>query len=208
MPATAQALSTPERFQPDSYPSHEDILRKRLLDAGIACVQEYGIQKTSMRHIAEKSGIVRQTVYNYYGSKNELLAAAFQREGIQLALAIAAHIQSVDGIAEQFVEGFLYVIEHFPKNPILALVIEPGSTFLSTVGMAYYPFAPFGQLAFQPVFTAHPELAAQSEEMSELWTRNAMSFLTMPGPAPRSRAEMADYVRRRLVPGLGLPGKQ
>jgi AcrR family transcriptional regulator len=187
--------------------SQEDFTRQRLLDAGILCVKELGIARTGMRHIAERSGLVRQTVYNYYKSKNELLAAAFEREGVKMALAVQAHILSVEGVAEKFVEGFLFVVEQFPRNPILALVLEPDSSFLNTVGMTYYPFAPFGLLAFREVFECDAVLAAQAEEISEYWTRNALSFLTMLGTTKRSREEMADYVRRRLLPGLHLPGE-
>jgi AcrR family transcriptional regulator len=192
-------------MQTTVFMTQEDMTRQRLLDACIACVQEYGIAHTGMRHIAGKSGIVRQTVYNYYKSKNELLAAAFEREGVQMALAVQAHIKAFDGAAEKFVAGFLFVVEQFPRNPILALVIEPGSTFLSTVGMTYYPFAPFGLLAFHDVFERDVSLAMQAEEISEYWTRNALSFLTMQGAQQKSTAELEAYVRRRLLPGLHLP---
>jgi hypothetical protein len=43
-----------------------------------------------------------------------------------------------------------------------------------------------------------------SEEISGLFTRNALSFLTMPSAQKKSRKELKDYVKRRLAPGLGL----
>lgn len=186
------------------YPSLEEINRNKLMDAAVACMNEYPLNKITMQHIAERSGIVRQTVYNYYSNKNELLAATFEREGIKMANAVAEAIKAFATTEDKFVEGFVFVVDNFPRNPILAKVIEPGSDFLATVGHAHYPFAAFGQLAFHEVFAANPALMAQSEEISELWTRNTMSFLSMPGPEQRSHAELAAYVRRRLLPGLGL----
>ncbi len=188
-----------------SYPSHDERVRQRLMDAAIACVQTVGLAKVSMRDVAERAGLVRQTVYNYYPNKNRLLSDAFNREGAAFAQAIADHIRDIDGAAESFVAGFLYVVEHFSRNPILALVLEQGSDFLRQVGMSYYPFGPFGEVAFARVFAANPALAAQAEEISEYWTRNALSFLTMRGARERSRDELADYIRRRLLPGLQLP---
>lgn len=186
------------------YPSLESINRNRLMDAAIACMRSMPLNKITMQHIAQHSGIVRQTVYNYYASKNELLAATFQREGTALAVAVAGVIQAFADLEDKFVEGFLFVIHHFPRNPVLAKVIEPGSDFLGTVGMRHYPFAVFGQVAFREVFEAHPVLMAEAEEISELWVRNALSLLTMPAAQPRSPEALAAYVRRRLVPGLGL----
>lgn len=174
------------------------------MDAAIACVQAVGLARVSMRDIAQRAGLVRQTVYNYYPNKNQLLSDAFNREGAAFAQAIANHIREIDGAGEQFVAAFLYVVEHFPRNPILLLVLEQGSDFLRQVGMSYYPFGPFGEIAFARVFAAQPALAAQAEEISEYWTRNALSFLTMRGPTDRNRDQLADYVRRRLLPGLGL----
>ena len=187
------------------YASLESINRHKLMDAAIACMQELPLNKITMQHIAAKSGIVRQTVYNYYSNKNELLAATFQREGIKLAEAVAAQIKPLPTVEEKFVQGFVFVVENFGRNPVLAKVIEPGSDFLGTVGMVHYPFAAFGQLVFHDVFEANPALAAQAEEISELWVRNSMSLLTMPAAKQRTAQELADYVRRRLVPGLGLP---
>ncbi len=194
--ATAQPLA--------SYPSHDELVRQRLMDAAIACVQDVGLAKVAMRQIAERAGLVRQTVYNYYPNKNQLLSDAFNREGALFAQAIADHIGTVGGAGEQFVAAFLFVVEHFPRNPILALVLEQGSEFLRQVGMSYYPFGPFGEIAFARLFAEQPALAGQTEEISEYWTRNALSFLTMRGATERNRDELADYVRRRLLPGLGL----
>ncbi|HEY9032761.1 MAG TPA: TetR/AcrR family transcriptional regulator [Pseudomonadales bacterium] len=186
------------------YPSLESINRNKLMDAAISCLQAMPLNKITMQHIAAKSGIVRQTVYNYYSNKNELLAAAFQREGIKMAEAVAAHIKPLACIEDKFVAGFVFVVQNFARNPILARVIEPGSDFLGTVGMTHYPFAAFGLLSYHEVFDANPALSEQAEEISELWVRNCLSLLTMPAAHQRSPAELADYVRRRLVPGLHL----
>lgn len=178
--------------------------RNKLMDAAISCMETLPLNKITIQHIAEKSGIVRQTVYNYFHNKNDLLAATFEREGLYMAIAMADWIRPFQDLEEKFVQGFVFVVENFAKNPILAKVIEPGSDFLITVGMTHYPFSAFGQLAYKDVFAEYPHLQAQSEEISELMTRNAMSFLSMPGQYQRSREELASYVRRRLIPGLGL----
>lgn len=187
-----------------AYVAADEITREKLLDAGIACLSQYGLKKTNMRLIAQESGIVRQTVYNYFKSKYELLSAAFQREGVRLGEDAARHIAQFEGADTKLVEGFLFIYEHFPQNPILAQVLEPGQDFMGTVGLSSVPFALYGELVFHEVFEEHAYLKRDVGAISELWIRSVMSFLTLPGPEQRNRDDMARYVRRYLLPGVGL----
>lgn len=188
----------------ERYPSHDERVRARLMDAAILCVREMGIKKTGMRHIAEKAGLARQTVYKYYSGKYDILADAFMREGLEFVQQLAAHISGIPAIEEQFVEAFVYVVETLPQNPVLMLLVEPEDGFISHLGVSYHPFGLFGELAFQHIFTQHPALAAQKDEISEFWGRNVLSFLSLSGTRERNREELADYVRYRLLPGLHL----
>ena len=191
------------RFNPP-YPTVEDVTRNKLLDAGIRCVDKYGFKKTNIRMIADESRIARQTVYNYFKNKNALLSAAFAREGVNLGLAAADYIEQFEDAETQFVEAFLYIYEHFPQNPILAMVIDPGNDFFGTVGLSDYNYAQFGELVFAKVFDEHAYLKAQADSIAELWIRGVMSFLTMPGPTQKDRRQLEEFVRQRLVPGLRL----
>lgn len=134
-----------------------------------------------MRHIGERAGLVRQTVYSYYRNKHEVLAAAFMREGMALVEDVVRHIRQIEGVDNPFVESFLYVVEQFPRNPVLALVLEPGSDFLARVSMSYWLFSQIALVVFAGIFQQHPALAAQAEEIPEHWSRNVMSFLTLRG---------------------------
>ena len=186
------------------YLAPEEVTRHKLLDAGIACLHRYGLKKTNMRLIAEESGIVRQTVYNYFDNKYDLLSAAFQREGLLLGEATARYIERFDSVEDKFVEGFLYIHDHFPKSPILANILDPKQDFLAKTGLSSVPFSVYGELVFHDVFEQYPYLKPHIEEISELWTRNVVSFLTLPGPRKRTREELESFVRRHLLPGIGL----
>lgn len=187
-----------------TYPSHDELVRARLMDAAIRCVREMGLAKVGMRHIAEAAGLARQTSYKYYSNKYDILADAFLREGLAYVSQLARHIEPVQGVAEQFVEAFLFVVETLPHNPVLMLLVEPEDGFISHLGVSYHPFSLFGELAFQQIFEKHPALAAQKDDISEFWGRSVLSFLTLSGIRERSRDELAEYVRYRLLPGLHL----
>lgn len=184
--------------------SHDEQMRARLMDAAVQCLHRMGIAKVGMRHIAEAAGLARQTAYKYYSNKYDILADAFLREGLRYSEQLARHIETVEGVDNQFVEAFLFVIDTLPENPVLMLLIEPEDGFISHLGVSYHPFGLFGQLGFGNIFNAHPVLAAQADDISEYWARNALSFLTLSGTRERSRNELAEYVRYRLLPGLHL----
>jgi AcrR family transcriptional regulator len=186
-----------------NYPSTEEIMRHRLMDGCLACLQHKAVDKLSIRDIAEETGIARQTVYKHFKNKNEILAAAFQREGLNFALAVADYIRDFPDVEDKFVYGFIYVVEHFKANPILALIVEPGSTFLNDVGMKYFSFAEFGMVVYQQIFEKYSAMEAHSEAISELWIRNSLSFIAMPGPY-KNRDALEAFIRERLIPGSHL----
>lgn len=186
------------------YPTVEEITRNRVLDAGIRCLDRYGYKKTTISLIAEESGITRQTVYNYFRNKDELLSQAFLREGVRLGVATANYIERFDSVQDKFVGAFLFIYEHFPQNPILMRVLEPASDFYYTAGMSSFSFAEFGELVLADVFQQNDYLRANADSICELWIRSVLSFLTMPGQKTKTRAELETFVRMRLVPGIGL----
>tara|TARA_R110002124_G_scaffold64009_1_gene175333 strand:- start:394 stop:1035 length:642 start_codon:yes stop_codon:yes gene_type:complete len=184
--------------------SHDGQMRSRLMDAAVQCLHHMGIAKVGMRHIAEAAGLARQTAYKYYSNKYDILADAFLREGLRYSEQLACHIETVEGVENQFVEAFLFVIDTLPENPVLMLLVEPEDGFISHLGVSYHPFGLFGQFGFRNIFNAHPVLAVQAEDISEYWARNALSFLTLSGTRERSREELIEYIRYRLLPGLHL----
>jgi len=54
--------------------------RTRILDAAFAALSTYGLGRMSLEDVAREAGLSRQTVYRYFGTKNELIAAAVLRE--------------------------------------------------------------------------------------------------------------------------------
>lgn len=178
-------------------------MKNRLMDGCIASIQSRGVSKTTIRAIAEETGIARQTAYKHFKNKNEILSSTFQREGLSFALDVADYIRDIHDIEEKFIYGFIYVVENFTKNTILSQVVAPGSTFLNDVGMQYFGFAEFGKIVYQNVFENYPEIAKDSEAISELWIRNSLSFISMPGPE-KSRIDFIAFIKERLIPGIGL----
>jgi len=186
------------------YPSAETLTRHKLLDAGIRCIAKYGAKKTNMRLIAEESGIVRQTVYNYFSSKKKLLAEALLREGEKLGADGAKAIATLGSAEEEFVQGFLYIHDELPANPILRAAVDPAGELAREIGLFNYPFEELGGLLFKDSFERYPQLKPAAASICELWVRCVLSFITQPGEPAKNRDELETFVRERMVPGLGI----
>lgn len=69
---------------------HHGDLRRALLDASLALVQEQGIQALSLREVARKAGVSHNAPYHHFPDKSALMAAICE-EGFQgLAREMAA----------------------------------------------------------------------------------------------------------------------
>jgi AcrR family transcriptional regulator len=183
---------------------HEDILRDRIMDAAVACMQSKGVDKTRIGDIARELGIARQTVYNYFENKNALFESMFIREAVSLAERVSQHIEQFKKLDDKLVEAFLFAVREFPQSPILAHIITTGGQYLLEIGISRQTMQAFGQMALVNVFNEHAYLRQQSEEISELLSRNIISFLIMPDQQPRTPDQLEQFVRRRILPGIGL----
>lgn len=185
--------------------AYEDILRNTILDSAIICMEAKGVDKTRMGDIAKEMGIARQTIYNYFNNKNELFEALFSREAVNLAQDASQHIEGFTELEDKFVQVFLYTFSAFPKNSVLAHIANSGNSYVQEIGISRQAMQLFGEMALHKVFTDNPFLGEQSGEIAELLSRNIMSFIMMPDQDPRSEHELEMFVRKRLIPGIGLP---
>jgi AcrR family transcriptional regulator len=101
--------------------------RKKILDAAVELMSDEGIDKVSMRRIAKAAGMGEATIYNYFATKEKLLAAYFLRRSDD----VVAALKTVDGwerftFGEQlltmidtwlarFADDRTFVVEAFPR---------------------------------------------------------------------------------------------
>ena len=185
-------------------PSHEDMIKNQIMDAAIICIERKGVDKTRIGDVANELGLARQTIYNYFTNKNELMNATFSRSALSLAENVRAHISQFSDIEDKFTHAILHAIDEFPKNPVLDHVITSGGQFLLDFGISRQTMQAFGEMVLVDIFDEQPFLQTQSEEICEFISRNILSFLIMPDKEPRKSKQLELFVRRRIIPGLGL----
>ena len=75
--------------------------KDRIVDAAIATFIRYGARKTAMTDIADTAGVSRQTLYDQFGSKDDLVAAAISRNTDLVLARIAERLPDRHGLAER-----------------------------------------------------------------------------------------------------------
>ncbi|MCH0540759.1 TetR family transcriptional regulator [Streptomyces sp. MUM 203J] len=97
--------------------------RERILEAARTEFAERGYDKTSVRGIAKAAGVDAALVHHYFGTKDEMFAAAVEMS-FEPAMVIPAVLgQGPEGVGERLARFFLGVWENpATRAPLLAVV--------------------------------------------------------------------------------------
>ena len=103
--------------------------RDSIIDAGIEAVSLFGLNKLSMSDVATRAGISRPTLYKYFGSKDELVAAAVQREAESLVASVLAAADGNTTPLEGLESAIAAALRLTREHPLLDRIIrtEPES---------------------------------------------------------------------------------
>jgi AcrR family transcriptional regulator len=127
VPATGRAAS----WGADA-PVGEAQARDRLLAAAEACYLERGPSRTRMSDIANRAGVHRRTVYDYFPTKDALLAASFVRAISGVLDASEPCWHTAEPFLEQLVNAVAVGLQAARSSPAMALLIgddDLGRTF-------------------------------------------------------------------------------
>lgn len=110
--------------------------RESILDATVDAVSLYGLAKLSMSDVATRAGVSRPTLYKYFGSKDDLIQAAVQREAVELvSLVLTAangYPEPREALEAAFVTALLLTREHPLLDRIISTEPEALLPYLTT----------------------------------------------------------------------------
>jgi AcrR family transcriptional regulator len=108
-----------------------DEARDRILAGAERCIGRYGLRKTTMEDIASEVGMSRPGVYRYFSDRDDLIIELILMRS--RALHDRAHkvIARHTNLADQIVEGLLYVAEQARLDPVVRAIAEPEAVSLS-----------------------------------------------------------------------------
>lgn len=188
-------------------PASPEQARERLMDAAIACLQRYGLEKTGLADIASAAGVTRPTIYSYFASRDELLHSALARAGAALGERLIEHARCFPTPADQVVEAVLFCLREIPNEPGLAVSSRSQADgFGPRVGLRPASIE-IARYVLGQLFGDRPELLGNLDdldEVAEILIRWMLSLLSLEGPVPRGESELRAMLHRRMIPGLGL----
>lgn len=91
-----------------------DQRQENIVEAAVRLFSRYGVKRTSMNDIAAEAGISRQTLYNAFSNKDQVLQATIRLFADRSVAQINAGLERTNDLGEQLDVIFRHVaIEHF-----------------------------------------------------------------------------------------------
>ena len=99
-------------------------LRERIVDAVDELVRSRGWDATRMADVATAAGVSRQTVYNEFGNRDELVQAYVLREIEALVASVETHVRMHAADARQALAGaFGLFLELASDEPVVRIIV-------------------------------------------------------------------------------------
>lgn len=104
--------------------------RDRVLAAAERCIERHGIRKTTMEDIALEAGMSRPGVYRYFDDREDLFVAIISAHSRALLDKAHKFIARHDNLADQIIEGLLYLAENGRRDPFTRYMVNLDGTDL------------------------------------------------------------------------------
>lgn len=177
---------------------HRDVI----LAAVQADLDRVGYRRLRLEDVARHAGVSRQTIYDYFGSRDGLVRAFMAQESVRLAEVIAQAIAQERDPRRGLTKGLTAVLDWLSERPSLQDPLrEDFVVFATTRGRAVVDYqADMAAAAFRDTLGVDRRRAA---EAGSVFARLLLSFIA----APESGAEDSARIIGDATWGvLGLTG--
>jgi AcrR family transcriptional regulator len=182
-------------------------VRDKIIDATVACIRSRGLAGTSISAVATAAGVSRPTVYAYFDNREEVVSAGLERAAVTVCERVVAAARRRAKTAGDFaVEALVVARREFRAEPALHPLsqlnqAEPLSAdrVLSADSLA------LARLFIEPITSYDPSLAPDMDEITEMLVRWLLSLLMFDSASTSTEARLRAFLRRRVVPAIGLP---
>jgi AcrR family transcriptional regulator len=179
--------------------------RERIIAAASRIMAKSGLERTSISAIAREARVSRQTLYNHFETKQEIIEQALEKAASNAAERINAAAKTNTSAAGFVVELCVSALDEYSRNPAISPVIplltgdDARQSVLGPHGLAV------ARHFVEPILSYVPDREADLDEMTETLLRFVLSMLTLESDITRSPDALRRYLHRVLVPAMGLP---
>lgn len=189
-----------------SNDDRDTLATQRVIDAALRCLDQLGLDKTTMDDIARESAISRATLYRRFGSKEAIFAAALQQRSRPFEAEVTAILTGPGSLTERIERLLVWAVIEVPENLLLRRLLDQGQ---SPASMQIFNsvFRDKIRALLQPVISAarlNGELAADlGEELLVDWIIREMLMIKM--AAPWQEEDLRQHVHHFIKPILRAP---
>jgi len=110
----------PDNALVDTPTSTPEETRQKILQGALNCAEKYGLDKVNFKRVAEEACVTRQTVYRYFPTREDLLAATSFAVGGNLISQLQLHLAQCQEFADKVLESILFLARQIPDDPFLS----------------------------------------------------------------------------------------
>ena len=186
-------------------PGSEAEARERIVGAATRCVDRYGPAKTGLSDVAAELGVTRQTVYRYFASTDDLLAAVARSAADSYLDRLARHLAQVTDPVDVVVEALAFTVERLPEERYLSVLLTPGRSGRFFAGVTSPEAIEFARSLLERTAVDWEKAGyghAELDELAEFALRVLLSLILDPGTPRRSGSALRGFLRRWAGPAI------
>lgn len=100
-----------------------ELLRESILDAASDAAASHDWNNVRVADVAETVGVSRQTIYNEFGTKDQLGFALFEREVTRFGNGMVEQVRSADSFRDAVRAAFTWMLKEAGESPFLNRIL-------------------------------------------------------------------------------------
>jgi len=183
--------------------------RERILAVAPEVLRNTGIIRFGLVEVAKRAGVSRQTIYNHFASRDELLGALLVEEMLEQHLPLQKELGNLPPSADSLVRLLLTEIELGRNYPLFEDMLEPShAPRMAEIVFNSAAVIAAREAAWIPILERYAECGLLREglplpEMVRWITYQMFWFITHPDTlCPSDEASMARTIRNFMLPTL------
>jgi AcrR family transcriptional regulator len=181
-------------------PAGDDEAAQRIIAAAVDLLARTG-KAISIADVAESLGVIRQTVYRYFPTADELMRAAAIASVDEFLDQLTAAVHGVHDPADAMTEGVLYTLDAVARTPHLGILISAPYSTEHSGDVASDEARDIGMrmiTRFDVDWGGYGYDDAALRDLVEFTLRIMLSYFVAPNADRRSPEELRAFIRRWL----------
>ena len=184
------------------------MLRDRLLDAAADAFREEGWRRLTMAKIADRAGVSRQTVYNEFGTKQQMAEQLIMRELETFLAIVSEQFEAEDEFVPAVRSAVAGALVTAQRNPLLRSVLESeqngDADLLPIIVQSQWLVDRASAFLVELVAGRFPELPMPADRLEvalESVVRLVLSHITRPSRSPEETADDMAFIVAAVLAG-------